>query len=67
MTNHRSRQKLSEVFRKVFIPRDYSVGCGVKFQDKIPTELEASREILKPFEPLNINAHEDEPSCILML
>jgi len=40
MTNHRSRQKLSEVFRKVFIPRDYSVGCGVKFQDKIPTELE---------------------------
>ena len=26
--------------KKVFIPRDYSIGCGVKFQEKLPQELE---------------------------
>ena len=33
--------------KKVFITRDYSIGCGVKFQEKLPTELEGRIDIEK--------------------
>ena len=33
--------------KKVFITRDYSIGCGVKFQEKLPTELEGRIDIDK--------------------